>query len=69
MDRDKLAAGAFVGTGCLMPIILFILGAIGWFKHVFHCIGTEEWGFLIAGALFFPIAIIHGWGLIFGWFG
>lgn len=31
-----------------------------WLTHVIVCLINGQWGFLIAGALFFPIAIIHG---------
>jgi len=48
--------------------ILFACWAIGsWLTHIVYCIGAEAWGFLIAGALFFPIAWVHGTGLWFGW--
>lgn len=47
---------------------LFIIWMIGsWFTHIFACLADERWGFLIAGALFFPIAWIHGTGVWFGW--
>lgn len=44
---------------------LWIFGS--WITHVIFCIKTAAWGFLIAGALIFPIANIHGTGLWFGW--
>jgi hypothetical protein len=31
-----------------------------WFTHIFTCFSEGLWGFLIAGALMFPIGIIHG---------
>ena len=37
-----------------------------WFTHLFVCFTTAKWGFLIAGAIFFPVAIIHGFGIWFG---
>jgi hypothetical protein len=39
-----------------------------WLTHVFVCLSAGAWGFLVAGALIFPIAIIHGVGLWFGFF-
>ena len=43
------------------------LGAVAaWLTHVITCIQTEAWGFLIAGAIFFPVAIVHGVGVWFG---
>lgn len=47
-------------------IIIAIMCAAAWFTHVVTCLSDERWGFLIAGALFFPIAIIHGIGIWFG---
>jgi hypothetical protein len=37
-----------------------------WVTHVIVCLSDEKWGFLIAGAIFFPVAIIHGTGAWFG---
>ncbi len=51
--------GSFVG----------LLGAISiaaWLTHVFTCLANGMYGFLIAGALMFPVAIVHGIGLWFG---
>jgi hypothetical protein len=47
--------------------IVFALFA-AWITHIIFCLGAGAWGFLIAGALVFPIAIIHGVGLWFGVF-
>jgi len=35
-----------------------------WFFHIFTCFEEGFWGFLIAGAMFFPIGILHGFYLI-----
>ena len=44
-----------------------VVGSIAaWLTHVITCRATASWGFLIAGALFFPIGIIHGIGIWFG---
>jgi hypothetical protein len=50
-----------------------ILGAVfavsmfgAWLTHVISCIDHERWGFLIAGAIFFPVAIVHGIGIWLG---
>jgi hypothetical protein len=37
-----------------------------WLTHVLTCIQTEQWLFLIAGAIAAPVGIIHGVGLWFG---
>lgn len=56
-----------------MPFVLAYFGAIiaciaAWLTHVIVCLAAGSWGFLIAGALVFPIAIIHGIGIWFGAF-
>jgi hypothetical protein len=45
------------------------LGIASWFTHVAYCFTHGEWGFLIAGAIIFPLANVHGIGLWFGWWG
>jgi len=47
--------GAFIGITCV----------IAWFTHIFTCFAEGLWGFLIAGALLFPIGILHGFYLWF----
>jgi len=37
-----------------------------WLTHVMTCFSDDRWTFLIAGALFFPVAIVHGVGIWFG---
>ena len=39
-----------------------------WITHAIVCLSAGKWGFLLAGAIFFPIGIIHGFGLWFGYF-
>jgi len=48
-------------SGCL---IMFV-PIIAWFNHIFTCFSEGMWGFLIAGALFFPIGMLHGMWLWF----
>lgn len=38
----------------------------GWLQHLYTCFNEKLWGFLVAGAIFFPIGIIHGWGIWLG---
>lgn len=45
-------------------ILLTLLSA--WITHVVVCIKTASWLFLIAGAIAFPVAWIHGIGYWFG---
>jgi hypothetical protein len=63
---------ALTGVSASLSFVGLIIGAVvsivpAWFTHVFVCLKHEEWGFLIGGALFFPVAIVHGWGIWFGW--
>ena len=46
--------------------LIWIVGA--WITHVVVCIKSASWVFLLAGAIFFPIGIVHGTGYWFGWF-
>lgn len=47
--------------------LTLLLGSIAaWFQHVYTCFNERLWGFLVAGAIFFPIAIVHGIGIWLG---
>jgi hypothetical protein len=39
--------------------------AAAWLTHIFTCFAHGFWGFLVAGAIFFPIGILHGFYLWF----
>jgi len=44
----------------------FIVACIfAWFTHIFTCFAAGLWGFLVAGAIFFPIGVLHGFWLWF----
>lgn len=47
-------------------VITFVLALLAWLTHIITCLGAAKWGFLIAGALFVPIGIIHGIGIWLG---
>lgn len=47
-------------------ILIVITSAAAWITHVVTCLMLGKWGYLIAGAIMFPIAIIHG---VMIWFG
>lgn len=47
-------------------IAIIALGSsAAWITHIFTCFASSAWGFLLAGAFFFPIGILHG---IYIWF-
>lgn len=53
----------------VLGIISFVLVmAASWLTHIVVCLSAGKWGFLIAGAILFPIANIHGIGYWFGYF-
>lgn len=58
-----LAATAIFGW-----LVLTAVSLMAWGTHIIVCLKAGYWGFLIAGALFFPIGIIHGIGYWFGIF-
>ena len=55
-------------TRALAGIIFFLLVIAGWLTHIIVTIQTAKWLLLLAGAILFPIGIIHGWGLWVGLF-
>lgn len=54
--------------GMLMALFFVVWLVASWLIHVIVCLKTASWGFLIAGAIVFPIAWIHGTGIWFGMF-
>ena len=50
--------------GIYVFMTIWLIGA--WLTHVIVCLKTASWGFLIAGALVFPVAFVHGTGLWLG---
>ena len=50
----------------IMSLLVGVWVACAWLTHVIVCLKTASWGFLIAGALVFPIAWVHGTGIWFG---
>jgi len=48
-----------------MSEIIIFATVCAWLTHIIFCFGHAAWGFLIAGAIFFPIGILHGFYLWF----
>ncbi len=55
-----------MSKGVLAGILIFIWGFAAWITHIVICLEGGKWGFLIAGAIAFPVAVIHGTGHWFG---
>lgn len=53
-------------TALRVWIGLVVWAVAAWITHVVVCLKTASWGFLIAGAIMFPVAVIHGTGAWFG---
>ena len=67
MERCEQGVGMMGQLLGVMTWFAILVGsAAAWFTHIYQCFTEEQWGFLIAGALFFPIAIVHGVGIWFG---
>jgi divalent metal cation (Fe/Co/Zn/Cd) transporter len=49
----------------LFGVVLIFATVAAWLTHIFTCFADGLWGFLIAGAILFPIGILHG---IYLWF-
>ena len=50
----------------LVIVISWLTAVAAWLTHVIVCIKTASYVFLLAGALVFPVGVIHG---IMCWFG
>lgn len=59
----KLFEGVFGGA---FAVFLFVACFGAWAQHLYTCFTENRWGILIAGAIFFPVGIVHGWGIWFG---
>ncbi len=46
--------------GNLFGLLLGVVLVMAWLNHIFTCFAQELWGFLIAGAIFFPVGVLHG---------
>jgi len=54
------------GKAEVLALVFLLWLAASWITHVVVCIKAASWGFLIAGAIFFPVAVVHGTGVWFG---
>jgi hypothetical protein len=61
-----MAKNKYSGLGILFLFVFIITSISAWMTHVITCIQTEQWGFLIAGAIAAPVGIVHGVGIWFG---
>ncbi len=59
-QRGASAVGLLWGLTC---VVWFVAE---WVTHVVACLKAGSWGFLIAGAIMFPVAVVHGTGVWLG---
>lgn len=50
----------------MTSVFIYLVIFAAWLTHIIVCLKTASWGFLIAGAIFFPIGFIHGVTIWFG---
>lgn len=62
----RISDGMSAAIGGILAVAFFALTFAAWIQHLYTCFTTNRWGFLIAGAIFFPIAVIHGFGIWLG---
>lgn len=48
-----------------MGELIVLACGLAWLTHILYCFSHLMWGFLVAGAIFFPIGIMHG---VYLWF-
>lgn len=61
LDGEMAIIGPAVSVG-----LIWLVCMAAWGTHVIVCIKTDQIAFLIAGAIAFPVAIIHGIGIWMG---
>jgi len=49
----------------MTQLIIFLILFAAWLTHVITCFAAATWGFLIAGAIMFPVAVFHGFYIWF----
>ena len=47
-------------------LVFTVILIAAWITHIIDCLQHGYFGLLIAGALMFPIGIVHGFGVWFG---
>lgn len=59
LKKMKGSVDAYELSGYLL---LFVVIASE-LTHIITCLSDGRWGFLIAGAIMFPVAVVHGIGI------
>lgn len=46
--------------------LFFLTSYSAWLTHIVTCAEDKLWGFLVTGAIFFPVGVCHGIGIWLG---
>ena len=63
---SKIGGVLTQALGCLWTLIVTVPFFAAWLQHLYTCFTQDRWGILIAGAICFPVGIVHGFGIWFG---
>jgi hypothetical protein len=50
----------------MKTLIFAVVMLLAWLTHIVSCLMTAKYLLLIAGAIVFPVGVIHGIGIWFG---
>ena len=50
----------------IVCLLIALTSYSAWLTHIVDCAGDRLWGFLVAGAIVFPVGIVHGAGVWIG---
>ena len=53
-------------TEAAVCLLLALTSYSAWLTHIVDCAGDRLWGFLVGGAIVFPVGIVHGAGVWLG---
>ncbi len=67
MSKTSVSSVMWGLVTALFYIAVTMIPLAAWITHLTVCFQQNRWGFLVAGAIFFPVAIVHGIGIWFGW--
>ena len=66
MIHIRLQPGRLAEFLIVLALATNLIGFAAWVTHVVSCFRAAEWTFLVAGAIAFPVAVVHGIGIWFG---
>ena len=52
--------------GGILAVAAIFASSAAWLTHLYVCFSDDRCGFVITSAIMFPIAIVHGIGILCG---